>query len=152
MVISLVFANLILKEENPFISASVIVNVADDWFPIELKLIDFVVEGIVVIEPSFKKVVAISGLLLDVKTSATFVGKFIFFSGTVPNILRFTSPTFAGFFEIKFFDAAAKSSGFVRLNFIPPAFVKAGDITNPSPSWGWPRTSIWYPLKLIKLP
>ena len=60
--------SLILNDENPFISASEIVNVPDDWFPRELKLIDLVVEGMVVIGPSFKKVVATNGFSLEEKT------------------------------------------------------------------------------------
>ena len=47
--------------------ASEIVNVADDWFPIELKLIDLVDEGIVVTGPSFKKDVATNGFVLEEK-------------------------------------------------------------------------------------
>ena len=66
--------SLILNDEKPLISASEIVNVADDWFPRELKLIDLVVEGIVVTGPSFKKVVATKGLPLDVKTSSIVEG------------------------------------------------------------------------------
>ena len=56
-------------------SASEIVNVPEDWFPNELNLIDLVDDGIVVTGPSFKKVVATKGLLLEVKTSWTFLGK-----------------------------------------------------------------------------
>ena len=57
------------------------VKVADDWFPIELKLIDLVVDGIVVTGPSFKKVVATKGLLLEVNISVVLGGKFIFCYG-----------------------------------------------------------------------
>ena len=66
--------SLILNDEKPLISASEIVNVADDWFPREFKLIDLVVEGIVVTGPSFKKVVATKGLPLDAKTSSILGG------------------------------------------------------------------------------
>ena len=66
--------SFILNDENPLISASEIVNVADDWFPNELKLIDLVVEGIVVIGPSFKKDVATNGFPLEVNTLLRFEG------------------------------------------------------------------------------
>ena len=66
--------SLILKDENPLISASEIVNVADDWFPRELKFIDLVDEGIVVTGPSFKKDVATNGFPLEVKTLSTLGG------------------------------------------------------------------------------
>ena len=95
-------------------SASEIVNVPEDWFPNELKLIDLVDDGIVVTGPSFRKVVATKGLLLEVKTSSTFSGKFIFEGTTEPIIFRSTLPTFEEFFEIKFWDAAAKSSALIK--------------------------------------
>ena len=55
ILISFPFSKVILNEEKPLISASEIVNVPDDWFPNEFKFIDFVVDGIEVTEPSFKK-------------------------------------------------------------------------------------------------
>ena len=133
-------------------SASEIVNVPEDWFPNELRLIDLVDDGIVVTGPSFRKVVATKGLLLEVKTSSTFSGKFIFGGTTEPITFRSTLPTFEEFFEIKFWDAAAKSSAFCKLNFIAPAFVNEGEISKPSPFCGCPKTSIWYPSKLILFP
>ena len=66
--------SLILNDEKPLISASEIVNVADDWFPREFKLIDLVVEGIVVTGPSFKNVVATKGFPLEEKTSSIVEG------------------------------------------------------------------------------
>ena len=128
------------------------VKVADDWFPIELKLIDLVVDGIVVTGPSFKKVVATKGLLLEVNVSVILGGKFIFCSSVEPIIFKSTLPVLAGFFEIRFLEAAAKSSGLFKLNFIEPALVWRGDITKPSPSWGCPIISILYPSNWIWFP
>ena len=136
-------ASVILKEENPFISASEIENIADDWLPNELKFIELVLDGIVVIGPSFKNDVAIRGFVDEVNTSWIFVGKLISFSSTAPNKFKFTSPILLEFLEIKFLEAAAKSSGFFRLNFIAPDFDVDGDISKPSPSWGVPLTITW---------
>ena len=144
--------SLILNDENPFISASEIVNVPDDWFPRELKLIDLVVEGMVVIGPSFKKVVATNGFSLEEKTWSILGGWFISSLVVKPIMFNSTLPTLDVFLEIKFFEAAAKSSAFRRWNFMAPAFVDDGDIWNPSPSWGWPIISTWKPLKLILFP
>ena len=114
--------------------------------------IDFVDEGIVVMGPSFKKFVAISGFSLEVKTLSTDGGNSILVWVVEPIIFNSTSPTFDEFFDTKFFEAAAMSSGFWRWNFMAPALVKVGDISKPSPSWGWPIISTWNPLKLILFP
>ena len=95
-------ASLILKDEKPLISASDIVNVADDWFPSELKLMDLVDEGIVVIGPFFKKDVATSGLSLEVKTLSKLGGNANSFADEDPIMFNSTLPTFDEFFEIKF--------------------------------------------------
>ena len=90
-----------MKDEKPLISASDIVNVADDWFPSELKLMDLVDEGIVVIGPFFKKDVETSGLSLEVKTLSNLGGNANSFADEDPIMFNSTLPTFDEFFEIK---------------------------------------------------
>ena len=134
-------AKVTLKDEKPLIWASAIVKIADDWFPKELKFISLIVDGIVATDPSLIKEVANNGFVDDAKISSIFDGKFIFSVSTAPNKLKFTFPKLSELLLIKFLEAAAISSGFFKLNFIAPDLVEAGEIMNPSPSWGLPL--IW---------
>ena len=140
---TLLFASVILKEEKPLTSASAIVKEADDWFPKELRFKELIVEGIVVTGPSFKNVVATRGFVEDVNTSSIFDGKLTSFVWTVPNSFKSTLPIFLELLLIKFFDAAAKSSGFIKLNLMDADFDLDGEIIKLSPSWGVPRISTW---------
>ena len=145
-------AKVTLKDEKPLIWASAIVKIADDWFPKELKFISLIVDGIVATAPSFIKAVANNGFADDEKISCISDGKLISSVLTAPNKLKFTFPRLSELLLIKFLEAAARSSGFFKLNFIAPDLVEDGEIIKPSPFWGLPWISIWKPSKLILFP
>ena len=151
--IELPLANVRFKDEKSFRWISWIEKVAEDWFPIEFRFIDLTDPGIVETTPSFKKEVANRGFEDLLKTSSTVEGRKLFWTIPVfPRSFRSTDPIFVELADIKFFEAAAKSSAAVNLKVNAPAFVLFGDITTLSPSWGSPITWISWPSNFNLLP
>ena len=133
------FAKVRFREVKSFKILSETENVAEDWFPIEFKFIDLTDPGIEETTPSFKNEVAKSGLEDLVKTSSILGGRKLSLTNAVfPSNFNSTEPTFWALEEIRFFEAAAKSFGDIRLNLKAPARVLFGDISTMSPSSGFP--------------